>query len=86
MYDFSIWLLYSGTLKVNPAPPSLLEGEKKAKVGVKKHYFLFPVVSISKASVCLLETVLTTEHSRGLKLDDHCGPFQPRTFYDSMIL
>ena len=24
-------------------------------------------------------------HSRGLKLDDHCGPFQPRTFYDSMI-
>uniref|UniRef100_A0A669PE88 Uncharacterized protein n=1 Tax=Phasianus colchicus TaxID=9054 RepID=A0A669PE88_PHACC len=25
-------------------------------------------------------------HSRGLKLDDHCGPFQPRTFYDSVIL
>ena len=25
-------------------------------------------------------------HSRGLKLDDHCGPFQPRPFYDSMIL
>ena len=23
-------------------------------------------------------------HSRGLKLDDHCGPFQPRPFYDSM--
>ena len=22
---------------------------------------------------------------RGLKLDDHCGPFQPRPFYDSMI-
>jgi len=22
----------------------------------------------------------------GLKLDDHCGPFQPRPFYDSMIL
>jgi len=21
----------------------------------------------------------------GLKLDDHCGPFQPRPFYDSMI-
>ena len=20
-----------------------------------------------------------------LKLDDHCGPFQPRLFYDSMI-
>ena len=23
-------------------------------------------------------------HSKGLKLDDHCGPFQPRPFYDSM--
>ena len=22
----------------------------------------------------------------GLKLDDHCGPFQPRPFDDSMIL
>ena len=25
-------------------------------------------------------------HSSGLKLDDHCGPFQPRPFSDSMIL
>ena len=25
-------------------------------------------------------------HSRGLELDDGCGPFQPRPFYDSMIL
>jgi len=25
-------------------------------------------------------------YSRGLKLDDHCGPFQPRPFCDSMIL
>jgi len=24
--------------------------------------------------------------SRELKLDDHCGPFQPRPFYDSMII
>jgi len=23
--------------------------------------------------------------AEGLKLDDHCGPFQPRPFYDSMI-
>ena len=23
--------------------------------------------------------------ARELKLDDHCGPFQPRPFYDSMI-
>jgi len=25
-------------------------------------------------------------HSRGLELDGHRGPFQPRPFYDSMIL
>jgi len=24
-------------------------------------------------------------HSRGLELDERCGPFQPRTFYDSVI-
>jgi len=24
-------------------------------------------------------------HSRGLKLNDHCDPFQPRPFYDFMI-
>jgi len=23
-------------------------------------------------------------HSRALKLNEHCGPFQPRPFYDSM--
>jgi len=29
---------------------------------------------------------LATLHiAEGLKLDDHCGPFQPRPFYDSMI-
>ena len=28
---------------------------------------------------------LATLHiARGLKLNDHCGPFQPRPFYDSM--
>jgi len=25
-------------------------------------------------------------HSRGLELDGHCGPFQPRPLYDSVIL
>ena len=25
-------------------------------------------------------------HSRGLELHEHCGPFQPRPFYDSVIL
>ena len=30
---------------------------------------------------------LATLHiAGGLKLDDHCGPFQPRPFLDSMIL
>jgi len=30
---------------------------------------------------------LATLHIAGeLKLDDHCSPFQPRPFYDSMIL
>ena len=24
-------------------------------------------------------------HSRGLKLNDHCGPFQPRPVYDSIV-
>ena len=24
-------------------------------------------------------------HSRGLKLGDRCGPFQPRPFYDSIF-
>ena len=28
----------------------------------------------------------TLHRAGGLKLDDHCGPFQPRPFYDSMIL
>ena len=33
--------------------------------------------------VCWLETL---HIAGGLRLDDHCGPFQPRPFYDSMIL
>ena len=29
---------------------------------------------------------LATLHiAGGLKLDDHCGPFQPRQFYDSIV-
>ena len=27
-----------------------------------------------------------TAHSRGLKADDHCSPFQPRPFYDSLMI
>ena len=30
---------------------------------------------------------LATLHiSEGLKLDNHCGPFQPRPFYDSVMI
>ena len=30
---------------------------------------------------------LATLHiAGGLEVDDHCGPFQPRPFYDSMVL
>ena len=30
--------------------------------------------------------LVTLHMAEGLKLDEHCGPFQPRLFYDSMIL
>ena len=30
--------------------------------------------------------LMTLHIAGGLKLDDHCGPFQPRPFYDSMKL
>ena len=29
--------------------------------------------------------LVTLHIAGGLKVDDHCGPFQPRLFYDSMI-
>ena len=37
------------------------------------------------ALVSLVQWLATLHIAGGLKLDDHCGPFQPRTFYDSMI-
>ena len=30
--------------------------------------------------------LLTLHIAGGLKLDEHCGPFQPRPFYDFMVL
>jgi len=30
--------------------------------------------------------LVTLHIAAGLKLNDHCGPFQPRLFYDSMII
>ena len=34
----------------------------------------------------LVYWLVTLHIAGGLKLDDHCGPFQPRPFYDSVIL
>ena len=34
----------------------------------------------------LVRWLATLHIAGGLKLNDHCGPFQPRPFYDSMIL
>ena len=33
---------------------------------------------------CLVWWLATLHIAGGLKLDDHCGPFQPRSFFDSM--
>ena len=33
----------------------------------------------------LVRWLVTLPIAGGVKLDDHCGPFQPRPFYDSMI-
>jgi len=30
--------------------------------------------------------LVTLHIAGGLKLNDHCGPFQPRPFYDSMMI
>jgi len=30
--------------------------------------------------------LVTLHIAGGLKLNDHCGPFQPRAFYDSVII
>ena len=46
-----------------------------------------PIPEGFKARMDVQVWCLVTLHiARGLKLDDNCGPFQPRVFYDSMIL
>ena len=42
--------------------------------------------SIQGQAGCGSGQLVTLHTAGGLKLDDHCGPFQPRPFYDSMIL
>ena len=34
----------------------------------------------------LIWWLVTLHIAGGLKVEDYCGPFQPRPFYDSMIL
>ena len=43
-------------------------------------------VRLDVALGSLLWWLATLHIAGGLKLVDHCGPFQPRPFYDSMIL
>ena len=38
------------------------------------------------ALVSLVWWLATLHIAGGLKLDDHCGPLQPRPFHDSMIV
>jgi len=50
-----------------------------------------PSLQASKARLdvalgSLVQWLVTLHIAVGSKLDDHCGPFQPRPFYDSMIL
>ena len=35
---------------------------------------------------CLVWWLTNLHMAGGLKLDDHCGPFQSRPFYDSLVL
>ena len=34
----------------------------------------------------LVQGLVAMPMAGGLKLHDHCGPFQPRSFYDSLVL
>ena len=40
---------------------------------------------LDEALGSLIWWLATLHIAGGLKLDDHCGPFQPRPFYNSMI-
>ena len=50
-----------------------------------------PSLEAFKARLDVVQGILvywlaTLPVAGGLKLDDHCGPFQPRPFYDSRLL
>ena len=47
------------------------------------HSLIPHIVDVALGS--LVWWLATLHIAGGLKLDDHCGPFQPRPFYDPMI-
>jgi len=49
------------------------------------HYSLPFKARLDVALGNLVWQLATLHIAGGLKRDDHCGPFQPRTFHDSMI-
>ena len=50
-----------------------------------KHWKRLPKEVVDAPSPEAFKARLATLHIGGLKPDDHCGPFQPRPCYDSMI-
>ena len=46
---------------------------------------LFLLACVQPSNSTSTQQVGDPAHSRGLELDDRCGPFQPRPFYDSTI-
>ena len=46
-------------------------------------YFTGISFEFSTTKNAILWWLVTLHIAGGLKLDDHCGPFQPRPFYDS---
>ena len=50
--------------------------------GMKQSTNLIARLDVALGSLVQWLAILHT--AEGLKLDDHCGPLQPRPFYDSM--
>ena len=91
------WMgLKSGVLTTCTAPADLaVQSSDISLISMdEKDQDFFPSY-ISRQTLCsrldvalgsLVWWLATLHIAGGLKLDDHCGPFQPRPFYDSMLL